>query len=862
MTDKTIREGGAGSSGSRTVREGLGVGGTVRESGAGATLRESTGPAGQERSSGPAWLPGSLANRFEVVEELPTRGSEADLYVVSNADGQRFVAKVYRRGIQPKEEILGILKRADFAHVVQLEEFGEEDGRWWELIEYIEHSSLKALIDQEGPKLPDATARQVLQELNDALTHLHALPIEHRDLKPDNVLVRTREPLDLVLADFGIASVMDASVRFTDTARTIRYAPPEAVGTIVPEDEGNLRNMVAIARTRWDYWSLGMILVEMLTGEHSYSGISEAAIGHRLATQNVDDLVEGVGQEAWRKLCRGLLRRDPGKRWGSEQVSLWLENERDWRLTVEDEVAPSEQSVRGIDFDGRSFTTPESLGAALSEDWSKAESFWKRRLQDLQTWIIDTLGQQERGKALDAIDKDQRRKIDAQVFSFIYILAPSAPLRFKGVELSPANLELIAKRAAGGDRSARTTLLSIYENDILTLASALEQGKGLSTIARHWRDAVSDYRSKLQDVERNGARAPALDGDTMVKLLAAAVPVSTVVSELRTAAQRATTSDARECTWFRNLGDPDKASVGAIMIMPHVIQEAEAGARERKGRLKAEREERLRKLAKTIGAVTLISTAIVALLLFFQSSREISRQVSQAARSIDAIIPEGRPGGEFYVSYTDGSGDSYRIYQTSRQTIMSIPSNRKCVWNLTPDSLVDGGIRLTGKRNRNILDWFFEGIGLVATCTPKIEVDARIRGDSEIKFSIRRNQQEIGSGAFNSETYEFSENSRIRALSARVWATHGRFTGQWNEPQSAFVRTEPEISMNVSSSGDFQARDQWEFRITYPDGNWFTCSHSKCLLNKEDYGSYQVGTYTLEARTKHRILASSTFTVR
>ena len=584
MTDKTIREGGNGSSGSRTVRESAGVGGTVRESDAGATLREGIGAAGQDRSSSPVWrLPGFLASRFEVVEELPARGSEADLYVVSNAGGQHFVAKVYRRGIRPKEEILGILKGAAFEHVVKYEEFGEEDGRWWELIEYIEHSSLRALIDEKGPRLPGATAKQVLQELNDALTHLHALSIEHRDLKPDNVLVRTREPLDLVLADFGVASVMDASFRFTETARTIRYAPPEAVGTIVPEDEGNSRNMVAIARTRWDYWSLGMILLEMLTGEHPYSGISDVVIGHRLATQNVDDLVEGVGQGDWRKLCRGLLRRDPEKRWGSEQVSLWLENERDGRLTVEDEVAPTEQTVRGIDFDGRSFTTPESLGAALSKDWSKAEWFWKRRLRDVQTWVIDTLGQQKRGRALDAIDKDPSLKIDAQVFSFIYILAPSTPLSFKDVELSPASLELVAKRAAGGD-SARTTLRSLYRNDILTLASALEQGKGLSAIARNWQDAVRDYDSKLKYVKCNGAHAPALmkDDDTLIKLLAAALPVSSVVSELRTAAQCATTSYARECTWFRNLGDPDKASIGAIMIMPHVILEAETCAKQQR----------------------------------------------------------------------------------------------------------------------------------------------------------------------------------------------------------------------------------------------------------------------------------------
>lgn len=579
MSDRTVKEG-ESSSTNRTVRENSGVDHTVREGISSGTLREGGGADSGGRK-GSAWLPETLAERFDIVEELPVRGSEADLYIVQASNGQRLVAKIYRRGIQPKEDILKLLRRAEFDHVVQLEEYGEDDGHWWELIEYIEHSSLRAFIDQEGPKLSDSTIRNVLCELNDALTHLHGLPIEHRDLKPDNVLVRTKEPLDLVLADFGIASVMDASVRFTETARTIKYAPPEAIGSITP-GEGKLRNIVAIARTRWDYWSLGVILVEMLTGVHPYKDLSEAAIGHRLATQNVDNLVDGVEQEGWRKLCQGLLRRDPGKRWGSEQIKMWLEDEQDPRLTVEDEIAPIEQSVRGIDFNGRSFNTPESLGAALMEDWSKAESFWKRRFQDLQTWIIDTLGQQDRGKALAAVDKDQRRKIDAQIFSLIYILAPSAPLQFKGVGLSPENLELIAKQAAGGDRSARSTLLSLYENDILPLAGAHDQGKGLATIARNWREAVNDYRHKLQDVERKGAKAPALQGDVLATLLAAAIPVSAVVNDLRMKARGATTADASSCSWFRSLGDPDKASIGALMIIPHVIREAEAGAKQRR----------------------------------------------------------------------------------------------------------------------------------------------------------------------------------------------------------------------------------------------------------------------------------------
>ena len=242
MSDRTVREGAGDATAGRTVREGSVTGGTVREQAGGGTLREESGTPIREGGSGRTWLPAALASRFEVVEELPTRGMEADLLVVGGEDGSRFVAKIYRRGIKPNEEILCILKQARFEHVVRLEEFGEEDGTYWELIEYIEHSSLRALIDHEGPKLPDATVRQILRELNDALTHLHGLPIEHRDLKPDNVLVRKREPIDLVLADFGIASLMDASVRETSAHRTISYAPPEAIGIFTDEDDRSRRN--------------------------------------------------------------------------------------------------------------------------------------------------------------------------------------------------------------------------------------------------------------------------------------------------------------------------------------------------------------------------------------------------------------------------------------------------------------------------------------------------------------------------------------------------------------------------------------------------------------------------------------------
>lgn len=117
---------------------------------------------------------------------------------------------------------------------MRLFDHGRSDGRWYELLEYVEHGSLEELIHQEGPKLSERRIREILVEMATAIDHLHRHEVVHRDIKPSNVLVRTLQPLDLVLADFGIASVLgQESRRFTTGNRTIAYAAPEtAAGEI------------------------------------------------------------------------------------------------------------------------------------------------------------------------------------------------------------------------------------------------------------------------------------------------------------------------------------------------------------------------------------------------------------------------------------------------------------------------------------------------------------------------------------------------------------------------------------------------------------------------------------------------------
>ena len=581
----TVREGPATARESGSAARGGGT--TVREGrpaarGGGATVREDrpTDPEAappQPRDGRVAgWLPPVLAADYRIVEPLPARGGEADLYVVEprrpspDAGGStRRVAKVYRQDIMPKEDAIRRVQGADPAHVVRLEAYGQDAGRWWELMEHAPLGSLRQLLEREGPRLPDDLVRDILGQLNDALAGLHALPLEHRDLKPGNILVRSRTPLELVLTDFGISSVMQATMRQTDTARTLLYAPPEAIGSVV-SDEAERRSQVVIEHTTWDYWSLGMMLVEMLQGEHPYESLSEALVGHRLATQPVDSLTERIADPAWRKLCQGLLRRIPSDRWDAAAVSKWLADPNDPSLAVAQEAQPAAATptahampgaaaptANTITFDGARYATPADLGAALSRDWGKAESFWMRRFRDVRTWLTDTLGLRELGDALAGID-DADLPLDAQVFSFVYHLAPDAPLRFRDADISPAGLAALAERAVNdGDARARDTLLALHRQGILTMAAALPGQEAPAQVAQRWQEAVDDYERLRSETRARGVRVPAPDDDELASLLAASLPVASVVAALRARAREADTEDARRCRWFREFGAPE-----------------------------------------------------------------------------------------------------------------------------------------------------------------------------------------------------------------------------------------------------------------------------------------------------------------
>jgi hypothetical protein len=406
-------------------------------------------------------------------------GGESDIFLVGEGTGAR-VLKLYHAGIFPDAEVLDRRRAASACHperVVRVLEDGFDGGhgRWFELLEHARHGSLAGLMSSGAARW--IRFESLVSELCESVAAVQLSDLVHRDVKPANVLVRSLFPFRAALSDFGISTAMRGE-RAVPAALdcTPAYAPPEG-------------RLVSAA---WDWWSLGMTLLEFLTGGNPYEDVRSDAVLALVASKPVfvpEDL-----PPRRRLLLKGLLTRNMDARWGAAQVRQWLEGgepEESYEARYADARAPAT-----FGFMERSYGSLRALAAAMAssdEAWTEAERYVA---DDGGLW--PGLGARddfdEFALAKGALEGDPEWK----VFRFVYGCRPDIAPSYRGVPLTGRDALDAASRPPGRGASPECDLAARLRDGSFSKMAGylLERGYALDPLFLYAADSRCSPRTE------------------------------------------------------------------------------------------------------------------------------------------------------------------------------------------------------------------------------------------------------------------------------------------------------------------------------------------------------------------------------
>jgi eukaryotic-like serine/threonine-protein kinase len=254
-----------------------------------------------------------LEDRYRL-EELLGRGGMAEVWRATDPVLHRAVAvKLLRDTAEDASararftDEARTLARLSHPGLVMLLDAGINAERPYLVLELV----IGRTLDQEcgGRPLAPTRVAQIGRELAGALAYAHRAGVVHRDVKPANVLLGHDGRVKL--ADFGIARLIGETVRHTRTG--------QAIGTAAYLSPEQVRGEEVTGSS--DVYSLGLVLLEALTGERAYPGSPTEAALARLSRQ--PEVPEALAP-AWVRLVTEMTALDPGKRPGAGDVEQSL----------------------------------------------------------------------------------------------------------------------------------------------------------------------------------------------------------------------------------------------------------------------------------------------------------------------------------------------------------------------------------------------------------------------------------------------------------------------------------------------------------------------------------------------------------
>jgi adenylate cyclase len=224
-----------------------------------------------------AFAVGAKFGRYEIRSQLGA-GGMGEVYLAQDTTLDRKVAlKILPAELaEDKDRMSRFVREAKFAsalnhpNIITIHEIGEIDGTHFITTEYIEGETLKTRLQRESLNLKSIL--EIALQVASALDAAHRAGIVHRDIKPDNVMVRNDGIVKVL--DFGLVKLSASNRPEVDRegatkilVNTIEGVIMGTLGYMSPEQA---RGQETDART--DVWSLGCVLYEMLTHQQPFQG--------------------------------------------------------------------------------------------------------------------------------------------------------------------------------------------------------------------------------------------------------------------------------------------------------------------------------------------------------------------------------------------------------------------------------------------------------------------------------------------------------------------------------------------------------------------------------------------------------------
>lgn len=214
---------------------------------------------------------------------------------------------------QLKHEI-NVHRKLRHAHIVRMFSYYFTRDSLVIVMELCPKGSIRDRLERDGP-FPESRASRYIRQTARAIQYLHANQVAHRDIKLENILLDSKGVVKL--ADFGWSILTDEKTRRT-VCGTLDYLSPE---------------MLAGCHTsKTDVWSLGVGLVEMITGSPPFYNASEQETVRSI--KEAEPQLPSSLSQPLRDLILGMLEKCPDRRLSIESVlsNPWVNHDKERRV--------------------------------------------------------------------------------------------------------------------------------------------------------------------------------------------------------------------------------------------------------------------------------------------------------------------------------------------------------------------------------------------------------------------------------------------------------------------------------------------------------------------------------------------------